>query len=128
MKLPNFVEGQWIEGGGEGEPLIDPVLGTEIARVSSEGVRYGEALHHARAVGGPALRTLTYAQRAALLGRIAEVLSAHRDDYFRIALENLGATKTDAAFDIDGAIYTLKYYAKAGAALGDARVLRDGEP
>ena len=31
-------------------------------------------------------------------------------------------TWTEAAFDVDGAIYTLKSYAKAGAALGEARV------
>jgi 3,4-dehydroadipyl-CoA semialdehyde dehydrogenase len=127
MTLPNFVEGRWSSPAGEGEPLLDPVLGTEVARVSSAGVRYGEALHHARTVGGHALRALTYAQRAALLGRIADVLTANRDEYFRISLENSGATKTDAAFDVDGAIYTLKYYAKLGAGLGDARCLRDGD-
>jgi len=37
-------------------------------------------------------------------------------------LENSGVTWTEAAFDVDGAIYTLKSYAKAGAALGEARV------
>lgn len=127
MKLPNFVEGRWIDGADDGEVLVDPVLGTELARVSSAGVRYDQALHYARSVGGPALRALTYGERAALLGRIADVLTAHRDEYFRISLENSGATKADAAFDVDGAIYTLKYYAKTGTALGGARALRDGD-
>src|SRR5215813_12108231 len=112
VNLPNFVEGQWTSAAGDGDVLTDPVLGVELARVSSAGVRYAEALQYARTVGGPALRALTYGQRAALLGRVADVLSANRDEYFRISLENAGATKTDAAFDVDGAIYTLKHYAK----------------
>jgi 3,4-dehydroadipyl-CoA semialdehyde dehydrogenase len=127
MNLPNFVEGRWSSASGDGEPLRDPVLGTEVARASSDGVRYGDALQYARNTGGPALRALTYHERASLLGRVAEVLTANRDEYFRISLENSGATKTDAACDVDGAIYTLKHYAKIGVALGDARYLRDGD-
>lgn len=127
MTLPNFVEGRWIDGADDGEALVDPVLGATLARVSSAGVRYDQALQYARSVGGPALRALTYRERAALLARIAEVLTAHRDEYFRISLENSGATKTDAAFDVDGAIYTLKHYAKIGSALGDVKTLRDGD-
>jgi len=91
--------------------LVDPVLGTELARVSSAGVGYDQALQYARGVGGPTLRALTYGERAALLGRIADVLTAHRDEYFRFSLENSSATTADAAFDVDGAIYTLKYQA-----------------
>jgi 3,4-dehydroadipyl-CoA semialdehyde dehydrogenase len=127
MNLPNFVEGRWSGAADDGQALSDPVLGVEVARVSSSGVLYGQALDYARRTGAPALRAMTYRERAVLLGRIAEVLAANRDEYFRISLENSGATKTDAAFDVDGAIYTLKYYAKAGVALGDARYLRDGE-
>ncbi len=127
MKLLNYVCDRWSEGLGEGEPLIDPVRGTELARASSDGVNFAEALEHARTVGGPGLRALTYAQRATLLGRIAEVLTANRDTYYRIALENSGSPRSDAAIDIDGAIYTLKFYAKEGAALGENKLLREGE-
>jgi hypothetical protein len=38
MKLPNFVCGQWQEGTGAGEPIVDPVTGDELARISSEGL------------------------------------------------------------------------------------------
>ena len=56
MNLPNFIEGRWTSAPGDGDALIDPVLGTELVRVSSAGVRYGTALDFARTVGGPALR------------------------------------------------------------------------
>lgn len=126
MMLPNYICGTWVRGGGDGHVLHDPVTGAEVARVSSAGVAFADALAYGRAVGGAALRSLGYRERAALLGRVAEVLTANREAYGAIALANMGATAADAGFDIDGAIYTLKYYAKAGAALGDARLLRDG--
>jgi 3,4-dehydroadipyl-CoA semialdehyde dehydrogenase len=114
MKLPNYVSGQWKEGAGPGEPLVDPVTGEELARISSQGIDLKAALEFARSNGGPALRALTYRQRADLLAKTADTLAANRDEYFRISLLNLGANQADASFDVDGAIYTMKYYAKIG--------------
>src|SRR5260370_136823 len=126
MELPNYVNGQWNEGAGPGEPLIDPVTGDELVSISSQGVNIEAALAFARARGGPALRQLTYAQRAEMLAKIADALAANRDEYFRLSLLNLGATQADASFDVDGAIYTMKYYAKIGRALADGKMLKDG--
>ena len=42
--------------------------------------------------------------------------------------QNSGNTKIDAAIDIDGGIGTLKYYARLGAGLGEARMLLDEKP
>lgn len=126
MKLANYIGGRWQEGSGAGIPLTDPVTGETLALASSEGLDIGAGLAYARDVGNPALGALTYAERAALLGRIAEVLGAKRDEYFQISQKNSGATEGDASFDVDGAIYTLKAYARAGKALGEARHLIDG--
>lgn len=126
MKLPNYIAGQWSEGSGPGTPLVDPVTGDELARISSEGVDLKTALEFARSQGGPALRELTYGQRADLLAKVGELLSANRDEYFRISLLNLGATQADASFDVDGALYTMKYYAKIGRALADGKMLKEG--
>jgi 3,4-dehydroadipyl-CoA semialdehyde dehydrogenase len=126
MKLPNYLSNKWVEGAGSGEPLVDPVTGDELARISSQGLDLNAALEFARSQGGPALRQLSYAQRADLLARIGEVLSANRDEYFRVSLLNLGATKADASFDVDGAIYTVKYYAKIGRALAEGKMLKEG--
>jgi 3,4-dehydroadipyl-CoA semialdehyde dehydrogenase len=128
VKLLNHLNGRWSEGRGDGEPLIDPVRGVELGRASSDGVDYASALTYSRKTGGAALRALTYAQRAALLGRIADVLVANRDAYYDIALQNSGSPKADAAIDIDGAIFTLKYYAREGATLGQSTLLREGAP
>src|SRR6266852_2887867 len=128
MKLPNYLNGQWSEGAGPGEPLIDPVTGDELARISSQGANIEAALAFARTQGGPALRQLTYARRAEMLAKIADTLAANRDEYFRLSLLNLGANQADASFDVDGAIYTMKYYAKIGRALADGKMLKEGAP
>ena len=91
MTLPNYVSGCWSEGLGTGELLVDPVTGDELASISSEGIDLEAALQFARAHGGPALRQLTYIQRADLLGKIADALAANREEYFRLSLLNLGA-------------------------------------
>lgn len=126
--LESFLEGRWLRGAGEGSALVDPTSGETVARASSKGLDLGAALAYARAAGRPALARLTYAQRAELLGAIADVLAARKDEWYTIARRNSGNTRTDAAIDVDGAIGTLKYFAKNGASLGDARVLLDGAP
>ena len=126
MKLHNYVNAQWSEGTGPGETLLDPVTGDELASISSQDIDLEAALAFARTQGGPALRQLTYAQRADLLAKIADTLAANRDEYFRLSLLNLGANQADASFDVDGAIYTMKYYAKIGRALTEGKMLKEG--
>ena len=125
--LPNFLAGRWQNGSGNGSTLLDPVLGTPLVRVSSAGLDLSEGFAFAREQGGAALRALTYRQRAALLGEIVKVLQANRDAYYEIATANCGTTTKDSAVDIDGGIFTLGYFAKQGDALGDAKLLLDGE-
>jgi 3,4-dehydroadipyl-CoA semialdehyde dehydrogenase len=127
MKLPNYVSGRWVEGAGPGTALVDPVTGEELARASTDGIDFAAALAHARSAGGSALRVLGYAERADLLAKVADVLSSNRKEYFEISLRNSGSPEADAAVDIDGAIFTIKYYVRAAAALGSARYLKDGE-
>jgi 3,4-dehydroadipyl-CoA semialdehyde dehydrogenase len=126
MKLQNYVRGEWIEGSGPGDPLVDPVTGEELARASTQGIDVAAALDFARSRGQDALGKLTYEQRAELLGKIADVLAANRAEYFRISQLNSGATEADASFDVDGGVYTMKYYAKVGRSLGAGKRLKEG--
>ena len=91
-------------------------------------IDFGNALAFSRKVGGPALRALTFSERAALLGKTADALANRRDRWFEIARINSGNTKADAAIDIDGAIGTLKYFARLGAGLGESKILVEGQP
>jgi len=126
--LQSYLAGKWQAGSGTSAPLFNPTTGDTVAWASSRGLDLKTAMEYSRNVGGPELRKLTYAQRAELLGKIADALAARRDEWFEIARINSGNTKADAAIDVDGSIGTLKYFAKVGAKLGDARLLRDGSP
>jgi 3,4-dehydroadipyl-CoA semialdehyde dehydrogenase len=126
--LENFLCGERRPGAGDGQVLRDPVLGTGLVRVSAEGVDRGAALAFARQTGGPALRALTFAERARLLDKVAALLIAKRANYLDIARQNSGNTDADASFDIDGAIGTIRFFAKLGQSLGETRLVREGEP
>src|SRR5712691_5152709 len=126
--LDSYLSGRWVRGEGVETELVDPVKGDELATVSAKGVDLKGALDHARKQGQGALRNMNYAQRAKLVGAVADVLSSNRARYEEIAIANSGNTKADAAIDIDGGIGTLKYYARLGQNLGDARMLLDGKP
>src|SRR5437867_11584742 len=99
MRLDNYLNGEWNPGVGEGLPLSDPVLGTDLARVFTDGVDIAKALSYAGAVGGPALRKLSYAERAGVVSEVAETLSANRAAYVEVALADSGSPVADAALD-----------------------------
>jgi 3,4-dehydroadipyl-CoA semialdehyde dehydrogenase len=126
--LESYLSGQWCRGRDVETELIDPALGTLVATASARGLDLGAALRFAREKGGPALRTLTYGDRAKLLAAIADVLAKNRPRYEAIAIANSGNTRADAAIDIDGGIGTLKFYARLGSQLGAARLLVDDKP
>jgi 3,4-dehydroadipyl-CoA semialdehyde dehydrogenase len=126
--LRNYVSGRWVAGQADGTALVDPVLGVELARVDASGLDLAAGLAYARQQGGPALRAMSYRERAAALAAAAKVLHSHRDEYFGIATANSGTVRDDSAIDIDGGLYTLGYYAKLGEGLGDRHALLDGEP
>lgn len=126
--LESYLGGKWSRGDGAEIELVDPTNGSLLATASASSVDLKAAVAFAREHGGPALRALTYAERARLLGAVADVLAANRARYEEIAIANSGNTKIDAAIDIDGGIGTLKYYARLGAPLGDAKALVDDKP
>lgn len=127
-RLRSYLCGEWQEGQGEGEALLNPATEDVLAYVSSDGLIRPRALEFARSKGGPALRALTFKQRAELLQKTAALLQEKRDELIGLAMTNGGNTRSDAKFDIDGAIGTLQTYAEAGAALGERRILVDGDP
>ena len=117
-----------VTGKGTGHGLVNPTNGRIVATCSTEGIDFGNALAFSRKAGGPALRALTFSERAGLLGKVADALAGRRDRWFEIARINSGNTKADAAIDIDGAIGTLKYFARLGAGLGESKILVEGQP
>jgi len=111
--LRSYVEGRWFSPTDEGVPLSDAVTGEEITRISSSGVDMAAALNYGRRVGGPALRELTFHQRAALLKALASRLRESRDELYALSART-GATLGDSKFDVDGGIGVLFSYGSKG--------------
>jgi oxepin-CoA hydrolase/3-oxo-5,6-dehydrosuberyl-CoA semialdehyde dehydrogenase len=111
--LESYAAGRWFRADDEGEPLADATTGEEVARISSRGVDLSAMVAHARSVGGPAIGSLTFHQRAGLLKALAKQLSESKDELYALSTRT-GATKTDSMIDIDGGLGTVFSYASKG--------------
>src|SRR5256885_6807620 len=125
--LRSYLEDRWVEGQGGLSTLVNPATEEPLARAGTSGIDFGKSLDHARTRGGPALRELTFAQRGELCRAWSKALHAARDELIGLAIANGGNTRSDAKFDIDGAIATLAHYGDLGGQLGSLRALRDGD-
>jgi oxepin-CoA hydrolase/3-oxo-5,6-dehydrosuberyl-CoA semialdehyde dehydrogenase len=124
--LRSHVSGGWY-APADGRPLHDAVTGEEVARISSDGVDFAGALSYGRTVGGPALRELTFHQRAALLKALGQHLREHREELYAVSAQT-GATLGDSKFDVDGGIGVLLAYAsKAKRELPNDTVYVEGD-
>ncbi|HYA46683.1 MAG TPA: 3,4-dehydroadipyl-CoA semialdehyde dehydrogenase [Burkholderiales bacterium] len=126
-QLRSYLCGGWTLGSGPAQTLFNPATEEALATLHSAGHDISGALDYARREGGKALRALTFAERGALLKAIADGLQEHRPELLELGISNGGNTRSDAKFDVDGAIATLLAYAEIGAGLGTARFLVDGE-
>jgi len=59
LTLRSYVGGQWVEGKGNLQTLVNPATEEPLARAGTGGIDMAAALEHARAKGGPALRALS---------------------------------------------------------------------
>jgi oxepin-CoA hydrolase / 3-oxo-5,6-dehydrosuberyl-CoA semialdehyde dehydrogenase len=127
MALRSYVKGSWTSPSAEGVPLLDAVTGEQVATISSAGIDMRAALDYGRAIGGPALRELTFHQRAAILKSLSSFLREHRPELYALSART-GATLSDAKFDVDGGIGALASYASKGRReLPDEMVLLEGD-
>ena len=113
LPLHSFAAGRWIAPAGNLSTLRSAVTGEAIAEIGSGGLDYAGMTEHARRTGGPALRAMTFHQRAAMLKALAQYLTERRDPLYELSYDT-GATKADSMIDIDGGIGTLFAYSSKG--------------
>ncbi len=109
MKIQSYVTGEWFSGQSEGARVVNAVNGDFIGTVSSDGVDFGAVLRHARETGGPALRGMTFHERALRLKALAQYLMERKEEFYEISAWT-GATHSDSWIDIEGGIGTLFSY------------------
>ena len=110
MKLQSYLAGQWRDGEGEGISLNDAVTGQNVCEVTSAGLDLAEAVRHGRETGSPALRAMTFHDRAAALKAMAKHLMSKKDQFYALSAKT-GATKADGWIDIEGGIGTVFSFA-----------------
>jgi oxepin-CoA hydrolase/3-oxo-5,6-dehydrosuberyl-CoA semialdehyde dehydrogenase len=126
VKLQSYAAGHWYEAPGGFTEVRSAVDGRVVASVSSAGLDAGEMVRYARTVGGPALRALTFTQRAGLLKDLAAYLDAGKQALYDLSFDT-GATQRDHLIDVDGGIGTLFSYASKGKReLPDGHVILEG--
>ena len=127
-QLESYVAGQWVRGAGQRQhaprrrdrrgrsPSSTPPASTSPPRSPT-----------AATTAGPALRRLSFHERAAMLKALGQHLMALKEEFYAESFAT-GATRADGWIDIEGGIGTLLSYAsKARRELPNARVLIDGD-
>ena len=112
-RLESYAAGEWIRGAGKGADLYHAVTGEKIAEASSEGLDFKAMIAYARRTGGPALRRMTFHERARMLKAMATYLNGRKEEFYAIS-SMTGATRADSWIDIDGGIGTTFVFASKG--------------
>jgi oxepin-CoA hydrolase / 3-oxo-5,6-dehydrosuberyl-CoA semialdehyde dehydrogenase len=112
-RLESYAAGEWVRGSGKGTELFHAVTGEKIGEASSEGLDFKAMVDYARRTGGPALRRMTFHERARMLKAMAGYLNGRKEELYAISAAT-GATKGDSWIDIDGGIGTFFVYASKG--------------
>src|SRR5687768_639427 len=126
-QLLNYARDNWIAGEGQLAELPSAIDGSPVATTGSGGLDFAAMLDHARQIGGPALRKLTFHERARMLKALAQAIMARKEELYELNYAT-GATRKDGWIDIEGGAGTLfSFSSKGRRELPDAHVLLDGQ-
>ena len=127
MKLQSYIADAWIEPQGNVTPIVSATSGETIAEIGATVRDFKQVLVHARSVGGPALRALTFHQRAKMLKALGDAVMANKDALYELSYAT-GATKSDSWIDIEGGAGTLFAYSSKGRRdLPNDTIIVDGD-
>ena len=127
MLLTSYAAGEWVAPANP-RPIHDAATGALVAETGGAAPDVEAMADHARRVGGPALRAMTFHDRARMLKALATYLTGRKEELYALNYAT-GATRSDGAVDIEGGIGTLFVYASKGRKeMPDGHVYVDGEP
>jgi len=125
--LRNYAVDRWVATTGTPEPLHSAIDGSVVAGAGVEGLDFPAMLAHARHVGGPALRALTFHQRAWMVKALGQAILDRKEELYALNWAT-GATRQDGWIDIEGGAGTLfTSSSKARRELPDDVVIPDGD-
>ena len=126
LNLLNYAQDAWYQAPGGLADVRSAVTGEVVATTGSQGLDFKAMMDHARTVGGPALRAMTFHERAWMLKDLANAIMARKEELYALN-HDTGATRTDGWIDIEGGAGTLYSFSSKGRReLPNQRVLIDG--
>ncbi|WP_347718215.1 phenylacetic acid degradation bifunctional protein PaaZ [Sphingomonas sp.] len=127
LMLNNYAADQWVAATGGAVPILSAIDGSTVAETGSQGLDFKAMADHARGVGGPALRAMTFHERAWMLKALAQAIMARKEELYALSAST-GATRQDSWIDIEGGAGTLFAMSSKGRReLPDDVILIDGE-
>lgn len=128
LDVQSFAAGQWINPGAGARNIASAITGEVIAQAGNDALGVQQMLSYARDVGGPALRKLTFHDRARMLKALALYLMERKQALYELSYDT-GATLSDHKIDVDGGIGTMMVFASKGRReMPDGHVYLDGAP
>lgn len=127
INVHSFVAGNWRPADDGARPIASAVTGEPLAIAGQASLDTAGMIDFARQKGGPALRAMTFHDRARMLKALALELGKFKDELYALSYTT-GATKPDSMIDIDGGIGTMLVYASKGRReMPDGHIYVDGE-
>jgi oxepin-CoA hydrolase/3-oxo-5,6-dehydrosuberyl-CoA semialdehyde dehydrogenase len=128
LNVHSFAAGQWIAPSADARPIESALTGEVIGQAGNGALDVQAMLGYGREIGSPALRAMTFHDRAKMLKALALHLREHREELYQLSF-NTGGTQADHLIDVDGGIGTVLVYASKGRRdLPDAQIYLDGPP
>jgi len=124
-KLKNYIEGKWVEGGGDGRMLFNAINGQEIALASTKGIDFEGMLTYGR-TKGRSLAKMNFLERGLMLKKLALHLTSIKEKFYPISYQS-GATRADSWIDIEGGFGNLFANASLRKKLGNESFLVEGD-
>ena len=93
-QLLNYARDEWISGTGPRADIASAIDGSLVATTGSGGLDFAAMLDHARTVGGPALRKLTFHDRARIIKGLGLAILERKEELYELNYLT-GATRKD---------------------------------
>jgi oxepin-CoA hydrolase/3-oxo-5,6-dehydrosuberyl-CoA semialdehyde dehydrogenase len=126
LSLKSYALDRWTGGAGAETRIASAVTGEPVAAFAPAPLDFRAMAGHARAIGGPNLRKLTFLERAAIVKALGQAIMDRKEELYALNFRT-GATRKDGWIDIEGGAGTLFAMAsKAKRELPDDVILIDG--
>jgi len=127
INVHSYLAGHWTAADDGARPIASAVTGEPLAIAGQASLDTQAMIDFARQKGGPALRAMSFHDRARMLKALALELGKFKDELYALSYTT-GATKADSMIDIDGGIGTMLVYASKGRReMPDGHIYVDGD-